>query len=118
MRNFIIQNHGTSQCLYKRGGISQYIRNHNYIEITYDRLKDKATVTQNVKPVAIIFSESYFYITVFIDDKKIKTDFDFINDCYPTIYRINRIKQFKILEDSFHISYKERFQEGEFCKSV
>ena len=102
----------------KMWDIGQAIQNHQCIEITYERLKDKSTVNRKVKPVAIMFSEYYFYMTAFIDDEETKANFDVINDSYPTIYRIDRIKKFKILDETFYVPYKDRFQEGEFRKRV
>ena len=65
-----------------------------------------------------MFSEYYFYLTAFIDDEEIKKDFYILNDSFPTIYRIDRIKSLKILEENFHIPYSSRFEEGEFRKRV
>lgn len=98
--------------------IGQAIRNCNYIEIEYGKVKRKAIVTRKVKPVAIMFSEYYFYLTAFIDDEEVIKDFDVINDSFPTIYRIDRIKKLKILDEQFHIPYSSRFEEGEFRKRV
>ena len=98
--------------------IGQSIRNFKYIEIKYLRTKDKSLVNRKLKPVSIIFSEYYFYLTAFIDDEEIKKDFDILNDSFPTIYRIDRIKSLKILEENFHIPYSSRFEEGEFRKRV
>lgn len=98
--------------------LGQAIRNCRYIEIDYERTKDKAIVKRIVKPVAIMFSEYYFYLTAFIDDEKVKKNFDVINDSFPTIYRVDRIKHLKVLEEKFHIPYSSRFEEGEFRKRV
>jgi len=98
--------------------VGQAIRNCQYIEIDYYRLKDKATVKRKVKPVAIMFSEYYFYLTAFIDDEDVKKDFVVINDSFPTIYRMDRIKKLKVLDEKFHIPYSSRFEEGEFRKRI
>jgi predicted DNA-binding transcriptional regulator YafY len=98
--------------------IGQAIRYCSYIEINYRRTKDRAIVKRKLKPVAIMFSEYYFYLTAFIDDENVRQDFDVINDSFPTIYRIDRIKGLKVLEESFHIPYSSRFEEGEFRKRV
>jgi len=98
--------------------IGKAIRNGRYIEIDYFRTKDKSIVKRKLKPVAILFSEYYFYLTAFIDNEEVKKDFDVINDSFPTIYRIDRIKTLKLLEERFHIPYKDRFEEGEFRKRV
>ncbi|MFU0784596.1 helix-turn-helix transcriptional regulator [Clostridium sp.] len=98
--------------------IGQAIRNCQYIEIDYTRMKDKAVVKRKLKPVAIMFSEYYFYLTAFIDDENIKKNFDVINDSFPTIYRIDRIKKLKVLKEKFRIPYSSRFEEGEFRKRI
>ena len=98
--------------------IGQAIRGCNYIEIKYERIKDKAVVKRKLEPVAIMFSEYYFYLTAFIDDEDVRKDFDVINDSFPTIYRIDRIKNLTVLDEKFHIPYSSRFQEGEFRKRI
>lgn len=99
--------------------IGQAIQQSRYIEIEYQRIKDQAIVKRKVKPVAIMFSEYYFYMTAFIDDKdEAKQHFDVINDSFPTIYRMDRIKNLDVLEEHFYIPYKDRFEEGEFRKRI
>lgn len=98
--------------------IGQAIRGYNYIEVDYTRMKDKAVVKRKLKPVAIMFSEYYFYLTAFIDDENVWKDFDVINDSFPTIYRIDRIKNLRVLDEKFHIPYSSRFEEGEFRKRI
>lgn len=98
--------------------LGQAISSSRYIRMKYERTKDKAVVTRTVQPVAIMFSEYYFYLTAFIDDEEIKKGFDVLNDAFPTIYRIDRIKHLEVLEDRFHIPYSSRFEEGEFRKRV
>lgn len=99
--------------------IGQAIRSSKYIEIDYLRNKDKKVITRKVKPVAIMFSEYYFYMTAFIDDKdEARKDFDVLNDSFPTIYRIDRIKKLKVLDERFYIPYSNRFEEGEFRKRI
>lgn len=99
--------------------IGRTIRECRCIEIDYYRLKDRSVVKRKVKPVAIMFSEYYFYLTAFIDDKDgARDDFDVLNDSFPTIYRIDRIKALTVLDEKFHIPYSSRFEEGEFRKRI
>lgn len=98
--------------------IAEAIYNNNYIEICYTRLKGKKKVKRKLTPLAIMFSEYYFYLAAFIDDEQTRRDFDVLNDSYPTIYRIDRIKELKVLDEKFHIPYANRFQEGEFRKRI
>ena len=78
----------------------------------------KEIVERKLKPVAIMFSEYYFYVTAFISDEEIKKDFEVLNDSFPTIYRIDRIRELKILDEKFFIPYRNRFEEGEFRKRI
>jgi len=98
--------------------IGQAIRQCQYIEINYIRAKDKIPVKRKLKPLAIMFSEYYFYLTAFIDNEEVRKNFDVINDSFPTIYRIDRIKELNVLDEKFHIPYSNRFEEGEFRKRI
>ncbi|MDY5714760.1 MAG: WYL domain-containing protein [Veillonella caviae] len=107
-----------SEFVDKMWDIGKAIREHNFVDIEYQRTKDKALVKRRIKPVSIMFSEYYFYITAFIDNEEIKADFDVLDDSYPTIYRIDRIKKYEILPEKFNIPYANRFEEGEFRKRI
>lgn len=98
--------------------LGQAIQQCRCVEIEYLRIKDKAIVKRKVRPVAIMFSEYYFYLTAFIDDDKLREHFDVINDSFPTIYRIDRIRKMTVLDERFHIPYSSRFEEGEFRKRI
>lgn len=98
--------------------IAQAIHSCQYIEIEYRKNKGKEVVKRKIQPVAIMFSEYYFYLTAFIGDEEVKKEFDIIDDSFPTIYRIDRILKLKILKEKFNIPYKDRFQEGEFRKRI
>lgn len=98
--------------------LGQAVRESRYIEVDYLRLKDKQVVHRKIKPVAIMFSEYYFYLAAFIGDEEVRKDFSILNDSSPTIYRIDRIKTLKVLDERFHIPYSSRFEEGEFRKRI
>lgn len=98
--------------------IAQAIQKRRFIEIAYTRLKDKRAVKRMVRPVAIMFSEFYFYMAAFIDDEEVKKDFEVLGDVYPTIYRIDRIHSVSLLDETFTVPYKNRFEEGEFRKRI
>lgn len=98
--------------------LGQAISESRYIEVDYYRTKDKQTVHRKLQPVAIMFSEYYFYLTAFIPDEEVRKDFNVLNDSFPTIYRIDRIKSLKVLDERFYIPYSNRFEEGEFRKRI
>lgn len=95
--------------------IGQAVKRHQIMEIEYERIKGHKCVRRRVQPVGIMFSEYYFYLTAFLEDK---TGFENPDDLFPTIYRIDRIRSFQVLDEHFHVPYKDRFEEGEFRKRV
>lgn len=98
--------------------IGQAISECRYIEIRYRKSKGNELVTRKLKPLAIMFSEFYFYLTAFIDDDEVREHFDVVNDSFPTIYRIDRIQELTVLDEHYRIPYKDRFEEGEFRKRI
>lgn len=98
--------------------IGQAICQHRYIEIKYQGIQGTSVKTRKLKPLAIMFSEYYFYLAAFIDDEKVRENFNVINDSFPTIYRLDRIQQLKVLDEQFKIPYSNRFEEGEFRKRI
>ena len=65
-----------------------------------------------------MFSEYYFYLVAFIRDIDKKAAFENPDDLFPTIYRIDRIRSAKLLNEHFRVPYAKRFEEGEFRKRV
>lgn len=95
--------------------IGQAIQEHRVMEIQYIRTKAPTVVKRRVEPVGIMFSEYYFYLTAF---QKNKATFENPEDRFPTIYRLDRIKSFQVLDEHFQVPYADRFEEGEFRKRV
>ena len=98
--------------------LTQAIRGCNVIQIKYGKLKESAIVERRLEPLAIIFSEYYFYLVGFIEDINKEETFENPDDIFPTIYRIDRIQELEVLDEHFKISYAKRFEEGEFRKRV
>ena len=107
------------EILEKMWNLSAAIRAHKEIKITYMR-QSGDDVSRVLKPVGIMFSEFYFYLLAFIDEEvgNDKIDYESGAETYPTIYRIDRIKEYEITETHFNIPYQNRFEEGEFRKRV
>ena len=95
--------------------IGQAIKQHQYMEIEYERMKGPQCVRRRIQPVGLMFSEYYFYLTAFLEDK---ADFENPDDLFPTIYRVDRIRSFQVVEEHFHVPYAKRFEEGEFRERV
>lgn len=107
------------EILEKMWNLSAAIRAHKEIKITYMR-QSGDDVSRVLKPVAIMFSEFYFYLVGFIDKENQleKIKFEVENDPFPTIYRIDRIKEYVVTDTHFNVPYQNRFEEGEFRKRV
>ena len=107
------------EILEKMWNLSAAIREHKEIKITYMR-QSGDDVSRVLKPVGIMFSEFYFYLVGFIDKENQleKIKFEVENDPFPTIYRIDRIKEYAVTDRHFNVPYQNRFEEGEFRKRV
>ena len=93
------------------------IQNHYKIEVEYMRM-DKKKVKRIIQPVGLMFSEYYFYLLGHIENIDKDKCFENKEDIFPTIYRLDRIQNYKVLNEHFSIIYKNRFEEGEFRKRV
>ena len=114
--HYIEPHHGVS--LFERlWDIGTAVQEQRVLEITYEKMNHEV-VTRVVEPAAIMFSEYYFYLTAFIRNIDKKKEFENADDLFPTIYRIDRIKNYKIMDEHFHVQYADRFEEGEFRKRV
>ncbi len=98
--------------------IGTAIREQRKIDIEYSRLKNKETVKRRVKPVGIMVSEFYFYLTAFIDDIDRDEHFENPDDLFPTIYRIDRVQDLHVTDEHFRVPYADKFEEGEFRKRI
>ena len=96
--------------------ISSAVYEHRLMRIRYQKLKEKDNVMRLIQPVGIMFSEYYFYLCAYISASEDMPDVP--NRAFPTIYRIDRIEEFEVLDEHFHVPYAERFQEGEFRKRI
>lgn len=83
----------------------------NVTEIEYKKLGGK-DVKHKVVPVGTMFSEFYFYMIALNIDKTEATDYR------PTVYRIDRIKKYKVMDKHYKIPYEKRFSPGEFRKRI
>lgn len=97
--------------------LGEAIQNHYKIEVEYTRM-DKKIVNRIIQPVGIMFSEYYFYLLGHIENIDKSKHFENKDDVFPTIYRLDRIQKYKVLDKHFNVIYKNRFEEGEFRKRV
>lgn len=95
------------------------IKEHKVLHISYKKLKGEEVVERKLQPMAIMFSEFYFYLVGFIMDIDKEKAFQNPNDPFPTIYRIDRIQSLEVTEEKFRVKDSiGRFEEGEFRKRI
>ena len=87
-------------------------------EITYTRAEHmKETVKRLIEPMAVLFSEYYFYLNAFIVERNEDGTWFHKYD-YPAIFRIDRIQSYRETGEKFRVAYVNRFEEGEFRKRI
>ena len=92
---------------------SQYV-----IEFDYKGVQGHTNKHRSVEPYAIMFSDFYFYLVGRIRDIDTETAFANPNDAYPTIYRMDRLKNLKVTSEHFSVPYRNKFEEGEYRKRI
>ena len=98
--------------------IGEDIREQNLIEVEYVRGGDEGTLVSNVlQPLAIVFSEYYFYLIADIVKKDGNEVYSKIYQ-YPAVYRIDRILNYREIGKKFRVEYANRFEEGLFRKRI
>ena len=98
--------------------IAVAIKEQRCIKIVYEKTGTDQAVTRKVDPLAIMFSEFYFYLAAHLEDIDREKEFQITNDTNPTIYRIDRIRELAVLEEHYKVSEKDRFQAGEYRKQI
>ena len=88
--------------------LSQHMTAQDTIRISYSR-QDGAERVHEVNPVAIMFSEYYFYLIAYLADGRKE---------FPTIFRIDRIMKFEPTGETFRVIHRKRFSDGEFRKRI
>lgn len=89
--------------------LSMAAREQRLLQIEYTRVGDQKQVKRILEPQGILFSEYYFYLMAYIQG----TDYD-----TPTIYRLDKINEYRILDDHFYLPYSDRFEGGELRKRI
>lgn len=89
--------------------LSQHMTTQHTIRISYCR-QDGTERMHEVNPVAIMFSEYYFYLIAYLADGRKE---------FPTIFRIDRIAYFEPTGATFRVIHgRKKFSDGEFRKRI
>ena len=104
--NYIPLQHG-KDLLSVIWNLAQSVKNQEWLCLNYTTKSNEGR-KYNVKPLSIMFSEYYFYLIAYIEDR----------EAYPAIFRIDRITEIKDINKKFKINYLEKFKDGEFRKYI
>lgn len=98
--------------------IGSDIKERNLGSLRYARANaPRESIKRIVEPLSIMFSEYYFYLNAYIVEKDESGKYVHKYN-YPAIFRIDRIKDYKQLDEKFKTVYTNRFEEGEFRKRI
>lgn len=98
--------------------IGQAIQRQLVMEIEYESLDGTHAAKCAVEPVGLLFSEYYFYLAALERSAGKGPELKNPEERLPAIFRIDRIRTFRITEEHFKVSYTNRFKEGEFRKRM
>ncbi len=98
--------------------IGEEVKNQNLLEISYKKGGDEGELSTSViQPLAVVFSEFYFYLIANIVKKAKNGAYMRIYE-YPAVYRIDRIVEYREMGQKFRVDYANRFEEGMFRKRI
>lgn len=88
--------------------LTKCINQQTEITITYYKM-NRERVERNIKPLAIMFSEYYYYLIAYHSDTE---------DYEPIYYRVDRITHISRHREHFQLEEKYRFDEGELREKI
>lgn len=98
-------------------GLGNAVQQSFLLELEYTKMNGEPTPRRIVEPVAVLFSEYYFYLVAYNmvrdEDGTLRAEYE-----YPAYYRVDRIRSYRQLEEHFTIPYTQRFETGELRKRV
>jgi predicted DNA-binding transcriptional regulator YafY len=111
--NYVSPQHGI-ELLDKLWQISNAIKEQKILEIGYCKLGIDGKMQDEMSkriiyPQGLMFSEYYFYLIGFIEGRC---------DEYPTIFRVDRIRELITTYKKYKVDHSKRFQDGEFRKLI
>lgn len=117
-KHHYVELHHQSHIQDKLWDLGKAIQKCRLLEITYHKqVSSKEIVKRMVEPMAVLFSEYYFYLNAYIVEPDREGNYKEKYN-FPTIFRIDRIVEYHETEETFHVTYADRFEEGEFRKRV
>lgn len=99
--------------------ISDAIYTQRVIRIHYLTNIESEPIWQTVQPLGVVFSGIHFYLTAYVHMKD--DEFGYAKakeNKHPVIYRLDRITDYSVLQEHFHVPYKNQYEEMDFHKLI
>lgn len=114
---YIEPNHGC-KFMDKMWELGSAVYEHRLLRFSYSKMKDGGyeDVERLVQPVGIMFSEYYFYLIAFRCESEDTPDVKKYDN--PTIFRLDRINEYEVLDRRFKVDYGNKFNKGQFRERV
>lgn len=95
--------------------ISDAIYTQRVVQIHYLINVETEPVWQVVQPVGIVFSEKHLYLTAYVHIKDEETRYvKEKRHKQSVVYRLDKIIDYSILQEHFHVPYKNQYVETDF----
>lgn len=94
--------------------ISDAIYRQHVLQISY-LIHNNESLRQVLQPLGIVFSGKHLYLTAYAHVKDDDSRYDKEKtDKQSIVCRLDRIKDYKVLQEHFHVPYKNRYTETDF----
>ena len=95
--------------------VSDAIYTHKVLQIEYQLEEKNAVKNIMVQPIAMNYYKEHFYLFAYKTENVMRCKANKVTDNdLPAVYRLDNIKEYKILQEHFHVPYRNQFVEVQF----
>lgn len=109
--------------------IAGAVYEHRLMRICYQDSVNRQMLTRIIQPAGIVFTETNFYLTAYVSEQdEMDTSIRFHNKeaedrkkdetICSTVYCVNHIVEYEVLNQHFHVPYRQRFEKGDVKKRL
>ncbi len=99
--------------------INDAIYTQRMLQIKYLQETDEDSIWQVVQPIGVICSGNNFYLTVYDHvTNELSKQNTLGSDKNPMVYRLDKILEYKVLKQHFHIPYSNQYEKSDFWKLI
>jgi len=99
--------------------LSDAIYRQRVVRIQYTANGKDEPAWHVVQPMGVVFSENHLYLTAYIHTKDEEPrHVEIKQNRQSVIYRLDRIKDYSVLQEHFHVPYKSQYEETDFHRLI